>query len=287
MLLGGENMLNIVYKDKEYTWEEWQEMNQNFNELLQVPKKFLINPFVIDAMPIYDKGYSVALSIVSEIYYVLMSAHFNLRNAYNKVFESNFVSQKNDYLAHIWTRSEFLKNSVLMFNSIEDYVLQVIWFAYDMYNFDIKSKVDYHKALKKCKYSSVKKFLNEVNTEESHYLLNLIENYRKNELVENLRENLANNLKHRGNIQFEGIERTRFFSYVEESDEGDLMFTTKWLEPLIFDIDETIDMLVKINEISINFIEEVIDFINFFEAFDMSNVSIFGPVQIKSLIKRI
>lgn len=280
-------LLTISYKDEEYSWEEWEEHYKMFSESLEIPEDFLVNPFVIDNMIYYDKGYSISLGMLREVYYIIASARFNLINSHNKIYDSNIISSGNDYLAHLWMRSEYLKNCILSYNSIEDYVYQMIWFAYELYGFDLDSNDAYKKALKKCNFNSINKKLTDIKSNESEELLKILKGYRLDPQIHYLREELSNNLKHRGSLQFDGLERTRISGYSKETKAGEVLFNSKWLTPLVVDIDETIDKLVEVHSKSILFVRNVIDYINYFESVDENSLSSLYPKNlIKAIIKK-
>ena len=56
-------------------------------------------------------------------------------------------------------RSQFLKNSILWYNSCLDYICQIVWFGFDMHGENIlkkiKSKNDFEEMLREVTFSKV------------------------------------------------------------------------------------------------------------------------------------
>ncbi|SET01532.1 hypothetical protein SAMN05421676_102346 [Salinibacillus kushneri] len=71
-------MIKINYRGEEYSWEEWEKHYDDFAEQLDIPNNFLNNPWIIDYMLVFNKGYSISLEMLRELYYVITSARFNL-----------------------------------------------------------------------------------------------------------------------------------------------------------------------------------------------------------------
>ncbi|MGG3471312.1 hypothetical protein ABES02_28060 [Neobacillus pocheonensis] len=281
-------MLKITYGEEEYTWDEWEEMHKNFAESLELPQDLLIDKFIADGMIMHDVGYSISISMLTEIYHIIASARFNLINAFNKLYESNVISHGNSYLAHTWMRGEYLKNSILIYNSVEDYVYQMIWFAYDLHGTRLDGHKAYQSALKKCNFGNLSNELERIKTDNSKELLSLIKKYRFNQNIKHLREKLANNLKHRGNLQFDELSRTRLFGYTQKNTKGEVTFSSDWLAPVTVNIDDTIDELSEIHRYSIEFVNDIFNYINVFESFEIVKGPTFNPlIQIKEISKKI
>ncbi|SET01570.1 hypothetical protein SAMN05421676_102347 [Salinibacillus kushneri] len=168
-------------------------------------------------------------------------------------------------MSHQWLRAEYLKNSILGYNSIEDYTYQIIWFAFDIHGEHIRSQEDYNRILKLCNYRNLNKMLEK--NKEAKELKDIIDTYRFSNEIIYLRDTLANNLKHRGNLRFYGLERPKA-GYGEKNELGELVFDSKWIQPVTVDIDETITKLANIHKKALKFVNDVINYIDFFNQFD-------------------
>lgn len=282
-------MLRFVYRGKEYGWEEWHEEKKKFVDKLELPDDLLIDWGLRDASIAHDRGYSIAMDKYRELYYLIASARNALINSFDKFYESNIIQWGSDYKAHIWMRSEYLKNSIIWYNSCEDYIYQAIWFAFEMGGGKISSREDYEKQLKKVCYKSIKSKLEEQGTAESKELLSYINDYRFDENVKYMRETLANNLKHRGNLNFMGIEDNRMLGFEIQDENKNMVFELSWIEPLIIDIDETIGKMSQVHEELINFARKIKDFINFDEMFELDEEGniVLGLIKDKREYKKI
>lgn len=47
-------MLKFIYKDKEYSWEEWNKEYEDFISELEMPGKLMVSPIIGDMASMYD-----------------------------------------------------------------------------------------------------------------------------------------------------------------------------------------------------------------------------------------
>lgn len=255
-------MLKFVYKKTEYSWEEWHKQKNSFISNLELPKELIISPLIISFAAVHDPGYSIAMYKMSELYHVIASARFALIQAYEKFYDSNIVLREQSYVAQTWTRSQFLKNSILWYNSCLDYICQILWFGFDMHGQNIldkiKSKTDFEKMLREVTLSEVTKKLKgikEVNQHAKDLLDKLIKYQKESKCV----NNYANAIKHRGNIGFKGIDSSSPISYENKVTGFDL----EYIEPDILDIDETVERLARVHRKLISLAKYINHFMNF------------------------
>lgn len=217
---------------------------------------------IISFAAVHDPGYSIAMYKMSELYHVIASARFALIQAYEKFYDSNIVLREQSYVAQTWMRSQFLKNSILWYNSCIDYICQILWFGFDMHGQNIldkiKSKTDFEKMLREVTLSEVTKKLKgikEVNQHAKDLLDKLIKYQKESKCV----NNYANAIKHRGNIGFKGIDSSSPISYENKVTGFDL----EYIEPDILDIDETVERLARVHRKLISLAKYINHFMNF------------------------
>lgn len=261
-------MLEFIYKGEKYSWEEWHNEKKEFIKSLELPDDLSMDWALRDWSIAYDVGYSIAIEKFMELYKLIASARSSLINSFDKFYDSSVIEWGSNYKAHIWMRGEYLKNSIVWYNSCEDYIYQILWFAYDMSGEKITSAEDYEKQLKKVCYKNIKSKLVENNSNEAKELLKYIDEYRFDEEVRYLRDGLANNLKHRGHLTFRGIEDTRLMGFKKLDKEKNIIFSSEWVEPKIVDIDETIELLKNVHVKLIKLARDIKDFINFDDMFE-------------------
>ncbi|MEI2341196.1 hypothetical protein [Priestia megaterium] len=253
-------MLEITYKGQTFSWEGWQEDHRKFFESLASHNDF-INHYLLD-VGIYDKGYSSATDRLYALHELLGTAKFSLWNSYKKFYSDILYSK--EYTGHLIRRSHYLKNAIVWYNSCEDYVYQIISLSYGLHDVDITGPEQYKTALKECCFFKVKEKLKKINSKASKQLLKVIKNYRFNDDVVYLRDNLANNLKHHGNLKFKGLAVGRPGAYTEtDYKSGDIKYNSLWIESDIVDIDETIELIKRVHNLLINYVRTVIEFIDF------------------------
>ncbi len=264
-------MIEFIYKGSKYTWEEWHISNKKFEESLELPEDYKVDFGLRHFLPVYDSGYAIASDKFFELYHLIASARNALINAHQKFFDSNIMSWEHSYLPQLWMRFQYLKNAIVWYDSCEDYILQIIWFGFEMYPIIIDGAESYKANLKKCNYSSVIKRLGEIadNNIEAKNLKDTMAKYHNDEEVKNLRNNLANVLKHHGNLQIGGLEDIRLGVIQKKDKNGDDIFNSKWIDPDIVDIDETIQLIKSVHEKFIIYGRYVMNSMNFNSVFEL------------------
>lgn len=61
-------MLKFIYKNKEYTWEEWHKEEEKLISGLELPEELRISPFIQSTAAVHDPGYSIAMFKTTELY---------------------------------------------------------------------------------------------------------------------------------------------------------------------------------------------------------------------------
>jgi len=264
-------MMQFVYKDKKYSWDEWNEKYRNFTKNIELPDDFRIEINLREHSLLQDIGYAIAFDKYAELYSIIASARSALFNSFNKFYDSNIISWESGYRGQLWMRFEYLKNATIWYNSCEDYIYQIIWFAYDMYPYLINSQELYLKNLKDCSYSKIIKFLRDIESTNPNakLLKDKINSYRNDTDVYYLREELANNLKHRANIQAMGLEDVRLIGFSIKSKDGSDFFNSRWIEPKLIDIDEIIEIASRVHCKLIEYGRFILKFMNINDMFEL------------------
>ena len=257
----GRIRLELTYKDKTYSKEELQQQYKAFADSIESHNDFVSYIGLAAGDPAYDKSYSMAIEKLYSLHELLGTAKFNLFNAFKK-FHSDVHSSQESYISHLIRRSHYLKSAIVWYNSCEDYTYQIIWLAYDMHKIEMDSPESYPEALGNLFYRGFKEILEKNKSENAKKLLGIVKNYRCNSDVCRLRD-IANNLKHRGNIGFKGIFVGRPGGYVELDEHGKVIHNSNWITPEVIDIDETIDLVKVVHNLLIKFVRDIVEFIDF------------------------
>lgn len=252
MLKRDQPLLKIKYNDREYLIEDLFGESKNLLKELKLPDNFSPDFFVTDIGLINDKGFAIAGEKFGDLYSVLATARFALYNAHLKIHNDQQLLES-EYFNTLWLRSQYLQNSILWYNSCEDYILQIIWFAFDFYQDISKYEIE----MRRCKYSTICKKLEEhKNSKNGGLLLNKITSYHQDDNVKFI-NNLAESLKHKQLINIVGLDTGRLMSFKSKT------FTSSLLEKKWIDLDVSIE---KIKQVHIKIIELglfLIEFINF------------------------
>ncbi|MPR33145.1 hypothetical protein [Salmonirosea aquatica] len=244
--------LKIIYRGKEYSLKELVQETNKFSKDLLLPLSYQIDTNIVDFGLVHDKGYSIAGEKFNDLYSVLASARLSLINAHTKIHKSG-VTWNSGYSGQLWLRTQFLQNSILWYNSCEDYFLQIIWFAFDFYS-DLEN---YKSEMRKCSFKNIEKELNNYKSFQSANLL--LENlliYKENENVKNIRE-ISNSIKHKQLIRFYGLDEERNISIESVN------FKSTWIDPKIVDIDITINELISVHNSILSLGTFLLEFIKF------------------------
>jgi len=284
-------MMEFVYKGHTYSWNEWYKEYTRFIDRLELPNDFLVDINLREHSILQDIGYGIAFDKFIELYNLIASARSALINSFEKFYDTNIISWESGYKGQLWMRFEYLKNSIIWYNSCEDYIYQIIWFAYDIYPYLINSKEKYLKNLKECSRSKIIKTLTDIETvnPDAKTLKERLNTYRKDQYVYYIREELANSFKHRANVQAKGLENTRLIGFSIKKKDGNDLFNSRWIEPELIDIDEVIEIVSRIHVKLIELGRFILDFMNIDKMFeiDENGKSILNKIQKKSLYKRI
>ncbi|AEV69542.1 hypothetical protein [Acetivibrio clariflavus] len=256
-------MPEYIYKGKKYTQEEWYNEKKSFIEEIRLPNEFLIDPGLLKFTIIFDEGYSIAIEKFRELYYLIASARNCLINAFNKFCDSNTIDWDKENWPQLWERGEYLKNSIIWYTACEDYIYQIIWFAFDMGENRIRNWYEFENQLGEICYTNIKNKLKIKNTLEAQELLQYIDEYRFDDDVKYMRDELADRLKCRGNLYFEDLEYKKQHDYMRLDRDGKVIFNLNWVKPRVIDIDRTIELLKKVHIKLIDFGNKIKNFIDF------------------------
>lgn len=205
-----------------------------------------------------DIKYDLVFNKLTDMYYIFAGANNNLSNASDKDlklydWETNDEDRLREFL-----RVEHLKNCMLSYNSIEDYMIQIVCFVYELtltkkidgkvinkYYGEIRNKKDYSD---KCKFINsqyvIKKIIN-IKPELEEIRI-FIERYQGNSNIKEIKR-LSNLIKHNCDL------RVRELYKIPQGCNKNL----EYVKPNILDLDKLIDMCYKANL-------EIRDFVNEF-----------------------
>ncbi|EOU2117352.1 hypothetical protein C0L78_13275 [Clostridium perfringens] len=250
-------MIKFVYKEQEYKLDELINDYNKFSREVELPNDLYKYSILKSEILVIDNGYAIAVNKLDESYGMIASARNALILSYQKFYDNNIISFQSGEIGQLWMRAEYLKNAIVWYNSCEDYIYQILWFAYELHEKCINNRDDYEYALKKCTYKTVKKKVNEFNNEHSERLLQLINNYRNDDKVKYLRENLANNLKHRANLAFRELYKEDILTVYSEN-----LNLSELIKPCLVGIDETIDIVKSVHIKLVKFARDIKEYLN-------------------------
>lgn len=218
-------------------------------------------------------GYSIAFQKWKDLYHTFTSAQYALVQSSHSHHQGIYSNKPG--FEQLWLRSEFAKNAIIWYNSCYDLFLQIIYFAYD-FGQPVDSPETYSNEMEHCRFSpkekdwiGLKKWgissfkqIAKNNTEAQKLYKKLHEFYHKYNKETNEEDNkilkLANILKHRGGIDFQGIYTTPKTKRIFESP-----FDTSYIQPLILNIDDVIELLISEHKKIVEFADFLYEFMEF------------------------
>ena len=253
-----EDLLKITYKGINYSLKELVEENNTFMKSLEIPRELNLSPSSLEFVTLGDFGYLIALDKFRHLYGLLATARFAATEAHKKLHKSPIL-WTSGYTGQLWIRSEFLKNAVLWYNSCDDYLLQIIWFAFDFCDPNtLNTPSKYKRALKDCRWESLIKTM-EIRVEEPNitFLLDKIQEFRSQVAVKTVRD-IANSLKHHADLYIKDLDVQP--DYVIQSYKG---FNSTAVANKPLDIDEAVILLQKLHKVVVDFSMLLLNFIDF------------------------
>lgn len=174
------------------------------------------------------------------MYYIFLGANSNLLDALDEDLDLRGWECDNQEIIRLFLRSEHLKSCILSYNSIEDYILEVVVFAFNLKGKKIASKIDFRNKRKNLYYKSV---INRVkNSDIDKEILSILKKFHNDEDVKKLRQ-ISNELKHSSNIKFKGLPSFTNGIAVETHE-----FNSKWFESKPEDLEDIAKMCIRLNK---------------------------------------
>lgn len=279
--------MKIIYQGKEYQLEDLRREQKQFEQSLEVPE-YLKTEQVYDFV-CFDPGYKLALGFFNDIYFQIASARFALIMGHKKLHDSNYVSWESGAIGQLWLRTEYLRNSIIWYNSSYDLLWQSVWFGFSLFRkiklgkppkqiHDVDSEENFQKLLRSCTYDKLFSALSSVEENEgsdnAKELIKRIQKFNGSEPQKEVRE-WANSLKHRGSFKVKELYNPS----------GGLTigtFNSDYTVPFIVGIDDISDILRKYHVSLCQLIKFTFDFFNFK---DMIPEEIEGKIPMDIVVK--
>ncbi|MFC1223360.1 hypothetical protein ACFE6N_06090 [Pedobacter sp. BG31] len=173
---------------------------------LAIPGELNMAPAGLEFISLGDFGYLIARDKFRQLYSLLATVRFAVCEAHKKLHKSPIL-WSNGYIGQMWIRSQYLKNAVLWYNSCDDYLLQIIWFAFDFCDPNTLDKPNkYKQTLRHCRWESLVPIMEARKAEPNiGFLLAKIKEFRSLAVVSMVRS-IANSLKHHADIYIRDLD---------------------------------------------------------------------------------
>lgn len=206
----------------------------------------------------------IAFQRFYDLYYIFAGANFDLEDAANEDLSIDKYETNAESTLRYFLRSLRLKNTILAYNSVEDYIKKIVKFLSSTEEIQFKDESEFIEVNKKAiTYKDAKKFARDIdNIIGNNSLEKVLKRYHNKEEIREIRR-LANDIKHNGDIRFKELPRPSYAGYVIK-DEGNLKkvdakekYNSKWVEVEPVELEETIKLCYRANNIIKKYIEDV------------------------------
>lgn len=228
-----------------------------------------------------DVGLCIAGKKIEELESLILSANhaltLGIKENHNATSNGKVTDEANKAI-----RLYYLKYAIQSYNACYDYILQIIYFAFDFFS-EIKSLEDYQENLKNCmvrKDGADTKFwlsFKQIST-QNDAAKKLLKEFNKFSKKRHCRlSDWANALKHQGGIQLEELASRRPDCPVHDC-KGNLIFSLDWIKPIYVTLDEVIETLKKQNIYIVEFADFLYKFIGY-DLCDQPNMEGFSILE--------
>ena len=204
-----------------------------------------INSTFYEMLPLCGFGPAIAFSRFLVLQQKIAFGKHSLINAYRKDHKSIW---RDDLEASLLERSLYFENAIEAYNKVVDYVYGILYFKFELYEIidkeKIKTKEDIiriSKNIKGRKLDEIRDWI--ILNESKSEFFKKFDDYRCE--TKEMR-NLANDMKHRGCIAFEGIELPRNTKVTKVID-GNKIDITDLVSALEINLDSEIEKLSEIH----------------------------------------
>ena|GEM_PF-1912325 len=208
-----------------------------------------------EMLPLCGFGPAIAFSRFLALHQKIVSGSHALINAYKKDHKSIWGDDLEDSL---WQRSMYFENAIESYNKVVDYVYIILYFNFELYGIidkeKIKTKEDVIRISEKIKGKKLGKISEWISSNEfTSDFFGKFDDFRC--YTEEMR-NVANDMKHRGCITFEGIKQPRYTKVTKVID-GNEIDITDLVSELIINLDSEIEKLSEIHRRTIELQKEL------------------------------
>lgn len=206
---------------------------------------------------------------MNDIYYIFAQANMCLSRAADcnlNVEEWGFDDKRIKNTVRIYERGNYLKSCILAFNSIEDYINQILPFTLDLTLIkkgkngiryincaEIKSNDEYIKKSGQINSKLVIKAINDSN------LLECINNYKED--LKGIRD-YANKIKHKHDIRFKEFPNPEYIGYTKKKSGTDIITdSSEWTTIHSESIQDIIDKCYEVHPKIKNYVEKIYNYI--------------------------
>lgn len=202
---------------------------------------------------------TIAFNKFYSIYYIFAGANFSLGKAIDENLNISEYETNGEEVLRNFFRGEYLKSTILSYKSIEDYVMQIVVFGFNLNEKSFKNKDQYDSVCKNLYYWRVIDLLNDKIkcNKKNRYLTRvkkILEKYHRESNIKEISK-IANAVKHGGNVSFEEIPDPIVVRYKGKD------YDSNWMQPKKYKLDMLIDMCYKANPIIKGYVEEIYNLI--------------------------
>lgn len=254
----------FIYKGKAQSFEEYKTSRIELSNQLDISQKYMNDVFPIEAqLAICNSDYYKAAKFLEKAENCLQTARFYLMQGANIIEYDCKISWKNGYQPIFDIRTINFTTAIIWYNNCFDYVLLVVFLAFELFEKVPRYKKDmtFEEKLKLCTFRAFQNLHKEYTDNIAfNQLWNIMEHCHN--AISDLNE-WANYAKHKGGIGYIGLKPKSSYQIYTRNPDGTVESRTSEFDPIKLDIDKSIETVVKSHKALFCCLEEIVDFIDF------------------------
>lgn len=255
---------NIEYRGQVMTYEEMGQSNFTFSESLPFFTRYHDEIYPHEHLiMIGNYNYYKSAKFLSKAEKCLQTARYYLMNSKNILSTDFDINWSSGYGPQFLIRTIDFTTAVTWYNNCFDYILQIIYLAFELYKKVPKynNAWTFEEILKMCSYLTVKKiYIANMAVNNLAALWNVIEVCH---IALTDVNTWANYIKHKGGINFDGLTPDEPFHATMTDKDGNVIAESGDFDAIMLDLDQSISKLQLAHNALFNCLDQIVTFIDF------------------------
>ena len=254
----------IIYRGKTISFEEYKASRIKLSDQLTVFQKYSNDVFPIEVyLAICNYDYYKAAKFLEKAENCLQTARYYLMQGADIIEYDCNIPWKYGYQPIYDIRATNFTTAIVWYNNCFDYVLQIVFLAFELFKKDRRYRDDmsFEEKLSLCTFKVFRDLHRDYPDDAGfNQLWEILD--RCHNAISDLNE-WANYAKHKGGIGYVGLKPDSPFQIYIGTPDGSMESRTSEFESIKLDMDESVSTLVDAHKALCSCLEEIVDFIDF------------------------